>query len=73
MLLQPVCIVGAIGWMQRKMKLPSFKATGSFRLYDEVVKYLPADESTPVIISSDADSFAMIMSAFTIYEKEVRY
>ena len=59
--------------MQRKLRLPGFRATGSFRLYDEVVKYLPADESTSVIISSDAGGFAMIMSAFTIYEKEVRY
>ena len=52
--------------MPRKTKIP-----GS--LYDEVVKYLPADESTSVIISSDTGSFVMIMNAFSIYERKVRY
>lgn len=55
------------------MKRPGLKAAGSFKLYDEIVKFLPADGSASVIISSDPGTLAMIMSAFTVYEREVRY
>ena len=59
--------------MQRKVKLPGSKASGSYRLFEEISKYLHTDENTSVTISSDPGSFARIMNAFSTYEREVKY